>query len=182
MNQTLPRPSGSCRFDYERRLLTRFEPPRQDLAADLAARLQLGADEVRVLLAGKEKGVEIGSLLEKAKFEESEQVEGAPETPTDCNQYSMCPLPELCNIPVSVAPRRCGRAPRWQGGKVTLQDLIPQRSDRAKIAAFLNTVASIKIASPGRMKHTVEQQRLAVISLVHMRLHRCHAPDCSGSR
>ena len=68
---------------------------RHDLAADLAARLQLGADEVRVLLAGKEKGVEIGSLLEKAKFEESEQVEGAPETPTDCNQYSMCPLPGL---------------------------------------------------------------------------------------
>ena len=33
----------------------RVQPFRQDLAADLAARLQLGTDEVRVLLAGKEK-------------------------------------------------------------------------------------------------------------------------------
>ena len=123
----------------------RVRHTRQDLATDLASRLQLGADEVRVFLSGKEKGREIGLLLEKVKFEESEQVEGATETPTDCNQYSMCPLPELCNIRVSVAPRRRKRAPRWQGGKVTLQDSIPQRSDRAKIAAFLNT--STKIAS-----------------------------------
>ena len=115
---------------------------REDDYAELASRLKLKEDEVRVEMVGKTP--KLMELLREVQFSESVPGEGEPdgteEEPPPGMSLQM--LPDMNHVADLAPLPEPGPPLEWTGGRVTLRDLVPAEEDRERIAGFMNSAHS----------------------------------------